>query len=126
MDRLIDINELAEVLHIPTGSIRNSLWRHQAGTTIPPPIRLGRRLRWSQSVVEAWLRSRSGYTSENPAIRTPISSRRGRPSKRAQLARVQQRALSISRSLIVPVNETTSTDNGTEPVGIPTEQEPLS
>lgn len=86
MDRLIDIKELASLLSIPPGSIRNALWRGQAGVVIPAPIRLGRRLRWDSVAVESWLKSKSAQLVTTPRDK-PQEPRLGRPTKRSQLAR---------------------------------------
>lgn len=53
-DKLIDINDLAGILKIPTKTIRNKLsdcsWEL-------PPLRIGKALRWSQADVESYLRN---------------------------------------------------------------------
>ena len=86
-DSLLDIRALSARLCIPVGSIRNALWRQQAGQTIPAPIRLGRRLRWSEAVVEQFLADRAAETTAaDLASRSYGPKTRGRPTKRSQLA----------------------------------------
>jgi predicted DNA-binding transcriptional regulator AlpA len=51
-DSLIDINDLAGILKIPTKTIRNKL---SDGTWPLTPIRIGKALRWLSSDVEAFL-----------------------------------------------------------------------
>ncbi len=87
-DSLLDIRALSARLAIPVGSIRNALWRGQAGKTIPVPIRLGRRLRWSEADVERFLDHRKSVAGNLPKIYGSTDTlRRGRPTKLAQLKR---------------------------------------
>lgn len=51
-DSLIDINDLAGILKIPTKTIRNKL---SDGTWPLSPIRIGKALRWPSSDVEEFL-----------------------------------------------------------------------
>jgi len=81
-DSLLDIHSLSIRLCIPVGSIRNALWRGQAGVTIPPPIRLGRRLRWREAEVERFLDNRSTPMPPTGQAALPSNThRRGRPRK---------------------------------------------
>ena len=48
--------EVAELLGIG----ERSLFRYLKAGELPPPIRLGRSLRWSRQAVMAWIDSRSG------------------------------------------------------------------
>jgi predicted DNA-binding transcriptional regulator AlpA len=48
-DRLLDINELANLLKIPAKTIRNKLCD---GSWLIQPLRIGRALRWRQSDVD--------------------------------------------------------------------------
>lgn len=54
MERLLSIDELAEYLGKPKGTLYQ--WRYQGEG--PPAIRVGRGLRYRASDVEAWLDSR--------------------------------------------------------------------
>ncbi len=51
-EQLIDINDLAEILKIPTKTIRNKL---SNGTWPIEPIRIGKSIRWRQSDVQQFL-----------------------------------------------------------------------
>ncbi len=51
-DRLIDINDLAEILKVPTKTIRNKLCN---GTWPIEPIRIGKLLRWRNYEVQMFL-----------------------------------------------------------------------
>lgn len=53
-ERLIDINDLAEVLKIPPKTIRNKL---SNGTWPIEPVRIGKALRWRVAEVEAFIKS---------------------------------------------------------------------
>ncbi len=53
-NRLLDIDDLAELAHVSNGTIRDWLRRGIA----PKPARLGRLLRWNPQVVSAWLSER--------------------------------------------------------------------
>ena len=87
-DSLLDIQTLSARLAIPIGSIRNALWRGQAGKTIPVPIRLGRRLRWSEAEIERFLGNRvAAATAFTLYHRLPMRSWRCRPTKREELRR---------------------------------------
>jgi len=99
-DSLLDIRALSTRLCIPIGSIRNALWRGQAGETIPPPIRLGRRLRWREADVEHFLDNRCVPTAPTrPAAFSHTT--RGRPRKRVQLARTRQTAHATDISAVL-------------------------
>lgn len=66
--KIYTIEELAELLHVNESTIRRSLQRGQ----FPTPQRLGRKLRWHEEVISAWLK---GPVEEPP----PEPPRRGRP-----------------------------------------------
>jgi len=51
-ERLIDINDLAEILKIPPKTIRNKL---SNGTWPIEPLRIGKAVRWRSSDIEAFL-----------------------------------------------------------------------
>jgi predicted DNA-binding transcriptional regulator AlpA len=56
MEKLLNIHELGELLGISERGIRQGLERRKEGMdSVPPPIRIGRRLRWSPTLVAEWL-----------------------------------------------------------------------
>ena len=55
-ETLLDVPALARLLGLSPGGIRNMLWR--SPENLPPPVRIGRRVRWRPSTVECWLASR--------------------------------------------------------------------
>ncbi len=67
---LLDTPALAELLGLTVGGIRNMLCRNPEH--LPPPVRIGRRVRWRRTTVERWLASRE------PPIE-PLPPPRGRP-----------------------------------------------
>jgi predicted DNA-binding transcriptional regulator AlpA len=52
VDRIIDINGLAEILSIKKGTIYSHLSR---GNDLPPYFRVGSQTRWRESVVWQWI-----------------------------------------------------------------------
>jgi predicted DNA-binding transcriptional regulator AlpA len=52
---LLDTPALARLLGLSPGGIRNMLSRNPA--SLPPPVRIGRRVRWRPVTVEQWLAS---------------------------------------------------------------------
>lgn len=70
IEGLLDVPALARLLGLSPGGIRNMLWRSLEN--LPPPVRIGRRVRWRPSTVERWLASREAPL-ENPP------RHRGRP-----------------------------------------------
>ena len=54
MEKLLTVAEVAEVLGVPVKTIYN--WRAQAVPYGPPAARVGNRLRFRPSDVDAWLR----------------------------------------------------------------------
>ena len=61
-DHLIDINDLGKQLKIPTKTIRNKL---SGGTWPLEPIRIGRALRWRQSVVDQFIGGETGQSGQS-------------------------------------------------------------
>lgn len=53
-NRLLDVDDLAELAHVSVGTVRDWLRRGIA----PKPARLGRLLRWDPRVVSDWLSER--------------------------------------------------------------------
>lgn len=62
-EQLIDINDLADQLKVPPKTIRNKL---SNGTWPIEPLRIGKSLRWRQSVVNAFISG--GSASENETV----------------------------------------------------------
>jgi excisionase family DNA binding protein len=52
--RLLDVEDVAELIHVSTGTIRE--WVR--GGTFPRPMRCGRLLRWEPESIKTWLASR--------------------------------------------------------------------
>lgn len=83
-DRLIDVVEVAHLLGLSPGTVRNRLSR--SPDRVPPPARTpGRERRWRHSEVMRWLDRLSAGPGDVVAFSTPGSgrSRRGRPRKPA-------------------------------------------
>jgi len=117
-DSLLDIRALSARLCIPVGSIRNALWRGQAGEAIPMPIRLGHRLRWNESEIERFLNHRSAAgVDARKASGYLAPHKRGRPTKRIQL----QRASSLN-----PASAVVTTEHGATRGNSTTMSNPLS
>lgn len=74
MDRLLDVNSLAEVLGLTPRAVRARLER--CSTSIPPPVRLpgSSSVRWRQPDVEVWLAALPVRTVK----RAPPRSRKGK------------------------------------------------
>lgn len=69
-DHLLDTPALAELLGLAPAGIRNMLCRNPEN--LPPPVRIGRRVRWRRITVERWLASREAPIE-------PLPHPRGRP-----------------------------------------------
>ena len=54
-ERLLTPDEMVSLLGLPS---RRALYTalHAYPETLPPPIRIGKRLRWLESVVKRWMR----------------------------------------------------------------------
>lgn len=81
--RLLGINELAEVLGITAPAIHSHLARRNF-EAVPPPIKLGRRLVWPESVLKEWLDEKIAQAQERIAAEADqLEVRRfpGRPRK---------------------------------------------
>ena len=52
-DRLMTVEDLAEYLRLPTGTI----YKQRSEGTGPPGYRVGKYVRWRRSEVDAWLES---------------------------------------------------------------------
>lgn len=50
--KMLTVDELADVLHVAEGTIRNRL---SAGEPIPPSITVGRKLLFPEAKLETWL-----------------------------------------------------------------------
>lgn len=62
MDRLLDISEVAERIGAPVGTLR--FWRHKG--TGPHSARIGRRVMYRESDVQAWLDKQFASDSTGP------------------------------------------------------------
>jgi predicted DNA-binding transcriptional regulator AlpA len=51
-DRILNPKELAETLHIKTGTLYSHMSR---GTDLPPSFRVGSQTRWRESQVLTWI-----------------------------------------------------------------------
>lgn len=85
MNQLLTPRELASLLSLKEQTIYN---RHSTGASLPPAIKIGSRLRFRQSDVEAWIADQTEQPTmalrAEPAV-TLIRSR-GRPTKAQQIA----------------------------------------
>lgn len=54
MEKLLTIGELAEMVRVPPATVRRWLYRRSG----PPPLKVGRHIRFRPADVEAWLASR--------------------------------------------------------------------
>ena len=52
-DRLLDARGVGEILGLSTRSI----WKQHVVGRLPPPVRIGRSVRWSQAELVAWIRN---------------------------------------------------------------------
>ena len=89
MEPLLDLHQLAELLHRPASSILSDRTRNPAA--VPPAVRAPgtRRLLWRESDVERWLaRHVERRVGEQPASGRP--RRLGRPTK-AETVRAERR-----------------------------------
>ena len=48
------VRDVADAL----GVSERSVWRWSAGSVLPPPVRVGRSVRWSRKTIEQWLADR--------------------------------------------------------------------
>lgn len=74
-DPLWDLPALARFLGLSPGGLRNMLGRNPAA--LPPPVRIGRRVRWRPDTVNRWLADR-----ETTGSLRNLSSHRPRPRGR--------------------------------------------
>lgn len=77
---LIYIPELARALAVSEASIRSHVQRRHWPTSIPIPLRLGRRWAWRKQDVEDWLALLAGKSVKKEAA-GPL----GRPPKAKQM-----------------------------------------
>jgi excisionase family DNA binding protein len=97
MTQLLSPRELAELLSLKEQTIYN---RHSMGGNLPPCFKIGNRLRFRQSDVDAWIAAQI----ELPPASLPIlrdveripTRRRGRPTKAQQVA--LRKAESLNRN----------------------------
>ena len=92
MDKLLTSDQLAAVLGLSVQTLYN---RRTRGEPLPPCVKVGRLLRYEQTVVQAWLASqREGQHVPQVALARPeqttapqVARRPGRPTKAEQLQR---------------------------------------
>jgi predicted DNA-binding transcriptional regulator AlpA len=85
MDRLLTPTMLAETTGLAKQTIYNRL---SSGGDLPPTIRLGKRaLRWRESDVDAWIANKVSMPVVVLPTITNIIRKRGRPTKKEQIAR---------------------------------------
>jgi excisionase family DNA binding protein len=86
MTQLLTARELASLLSLKEQTIYN---RHSTGGSLPTAIKIGSRLRFRQSDVDAWI---AGQMEPQPAANilsqtsTDLARPRGRPTKAQQIA----------------------------------------
>lgn len=76
------VDDFARALRVNRGSIYQSmpgLERPKLGRNVPPPIRLGRTLRWTPGQIEAFIEELMG--AEYQPAPSPTGKKRGRPRK---------------------------------------------
>ena len=66
---LLNASEVAATL----GVSQRSVWRLSATGEIPPPVRIGRSVRWRRSTVEAWLAKEERQAVRQQRADTPIA-----------------------------------------------------
>lgn len=66
---LLNASEVATTL----GVSERSVWRLSAIGEIPPPIRIGRSVRWRRSTVEAWLAKEERRAVRQQRADTPLA-----------------------------------------------------
>jgi len=91
MNQLLTPRQLAELLSLKEQTIYN---RHSTGASLPPAIKLGTRLRFRQSDVDAWITGQIEQPlkiERNDIAELTIRSR-GRPTKAQQVAARQSGA----------------------------------
>lgn len=62
MEKLLKIDDLARLLCLKKQTIYNRLC---IGADLPPPIRVGRGLRWQPSTVKSWLKVQQNQFSSS-------------------------------------------------------------
>lgn len=87
MTQLLSPRELANLLSLKEQTIYN---RHSAGGSLPPCLKIGNRLRFRQSDVDAWIAAQiqlppEPLTRPLEVERVP-TGRRGRPTKAQEVA----------------------------------------
>ena len=81
MEKIIDINELAEYLRTTRRAIEV---RRSRGADLPPAKMIGGRLFWRESDVNSWIAQQFQDSSSFPPPLAPGRRRRGRPRKAAR------------------------------------------
>lgn len=99
MNQLLTARELATMLSLKEQTIYN---RHSTGASLPTAVKIGSRLRFRQSDVDAWIESQVEQTNA-AIVDEPVASlvrSRGRPTKAQQIA-ARQHNVSASRTPIL-------------------------
>ena len=88
MNKLLSPRELSQILSLAEQTIYN---RHSKGGSLPPCVKIGNRLRFSSSDVDAWIAAQVEAPHVPQAARAAAPAtekrRRGRPTKAEQVAR---------------------------------------
>ena len=85
MNQLLTPRELASLLSLKEQTIYN---RHSNGASLPPAVKIGSRLRFRQSDVDAWISDQMELPPKSPkaAPAATLTRSRGRPTKAQQIA----------------------------------------
>ena len=87
MTQLLSPRELAQKLALKEQTIYN---RHSSGASLPPCLKIGNRLRFRQSDVDAWIAAQleaQSVSTTKAVAPAPEKRRPGRPTKAEQIAR---------------------------------------
>nr|WP_319491674.1 hypothetical protein [uncultured Desulfobacter sp.] len=80
LEHLLNISQLAKILGKTPQAVRTDMYRGGSGT--PPPVRMGRTVRWLPSTVMDWIHERE----EKPTLQ---KNRRGAPTKAERIKKLR-------------------------------------
>lgn len=87
MESLIDTKQLSVIIGVSEQTLRNKVSR-ECFEDMPPPLRIGRLIKWRPSDVDQWLETKKiqpGSTPKCTAAAFPVTEKRGRGRPRKQV-----------------------------------------
>jgi excisionase family DNA binding protein len=66
-NKLLTVDELAEILRTTKGNISNQISRGNMAVTIPPGFKQGRKWLWRKETLETWLKNKENQFIQNTA-----------------------------------------------------------